>query len=109
MVEDFEDRLSRNHHMYGDISAVFYSCIVGVNYRMENGITHVEIKIPQLKGVSSACASVDTPNGKLSVKWIKEKGKVRVSVCAPLDTVGTVTYKGKTLRLSAQTNTIYNF
>ncbi|MBQ7369286.1 MAG: hypothetical protein IJW60_06245, partial [Clostridia bacterium] len=107
MCEDFEDRLSRNHHMFGDISAVFYSCIAGIGYYMENGIVCVQIKIPDLKKIRSAQANIDTPNGRLSVKWAKEKDGIHVKVRTPSDTLGAIEYHGQKIELVSSTSKTY--
>lgn len=109
MLEDFEDRLSRNHHMFGDISAVFYSCIVGVDYSIENGIVRLEVKIPKLKRIKNASATVDTPNGKIRVSWSKKKGKIYAKISSPVDVVGTICYQQQTFDLVSGKTATYEF
>ena len=101
IFEDFEDRLSRNHHMYGDISAVFYTYIAGVSYRMRDGVVHAHIKIPVLHSVQFAKASIDTPNGRLAVEWKRAGKKIFVQISTPPDTMGTVEYKCKRTELTS--------
>lgn len=90
LLEDYEDVLSRNHHMFGDISAVFYSCVVGADYYVFDGMLYLQVNIPKLKSISHAKGSFRTPNGKVSVEWQKNQKGYFVKLSLPSGTNATV-------------------
>lgn len=66
--EDWEDRISRNHHMYSSIGAWFYTGIAGIRIQAA-GYKKVCIHPHVPKGMSFFRAWRETPLGRLEVLW----------------------------------------
>ncbi len=83
MFEDYEFLNSRNHYMYGNISAVFYKYFAGIDYHFENDKQYVDITIPNVPQLNSASANVKTPNGIIKTAWKKSDGKIKINIKLP--------------------------
>lgn len=72
---------SLNHHFFGDIKHWFLRTILGlnVNPNLDNP-DFVAIKPHFIDGLDFAEGSYNTPNGKISVKWQRENGSIRLNV-----------------------------
>lgn len=81
--EDFEDCDSLNHHFFGDITNWFISKVAGIRYNPD-GKDHskVIIKPDFISALDSAEASLDTPNGKVFVRWERINNNIRLTVTA---------------------------
>ncbi len=89
----YDDKIARvdgrtmnsiNHHFWGDISAWFYKYVAGIriNRGLEN-VNTVEIAPCFLKEVNYCYAERDYLDGKITVEWKRENGKITVNATAP--------------------------
>ncbi len=82
---------SRNHIMFGDIDAWFYSALAGINLDPARpGYKHIIIK-PQIVGdLKWAKAQHDSPYGEIGSSWKKDAGKLALTIDIPANTTATV-------------------
>jgi alpha-L-rhamnosidase len=82
---------SRNHIMFGDISAWFYKALAGINPDpAAPGFKHIIIK-PQVAGnLTFARASYDSVRGRIVSDWKIERGTFHLTVTIPANTTATV-------------------
>ena len=66
--EEWDDRHSHNHIMFGDLSAWAYEYIAGI-VPVEPGFAKVAVRPHFPKGVESFSASHRTPRGEIRVSW----------------------------------------
>lgn len=89
--EDWDGRGSRNHHMYGDISAWFYKALAGINPDPQKpGFKHIIIKpnpVGDLKWVKAWHKSM---YGKIVSHWSLDKDQFNLKVNIPVNTTATV-------------------
>lgn len=72
---------SKNHHFFGDISAWFYKCIVGINVNPNaDNINEILIRPNFIDKLDWADGWVNIPAGKVSVNW-KREGKDIILTC----------------------------
>ncbi len=82
-MEDFADRHSHNHHMYGDIARWFTTTLAGL--RPDTDKT-VRITPHPVGGLTWAQAHCDLPAGRVSVRWERDSAQsktIRLAVTAP--------------------------
>lgn len=79
---DSENHGSRNHIMYGDLSAWAYEHVAGI-VPLEPGFAKVAIRPQFPKGVESFSATHRTPRGEIRVAWHLADGKPVVEVVLP--------------------------
>lgn len=93
--EDWGGGSSRNHIMFGDISAWFYKALAGINGDpAAPGFKHFFIK-PQLVGdLTAARGEYDSIHGKIVSDWRLEKGVFHLTVTVPVNTTATVYLPG---------------
>jgi alpha-L-rhamnosidase len=89
--ENWDGSLSRNHIMFGDISAWFYKTLAGINYdESKPGFKHVVIR-PHLVGdLSYAKAEHESMYGTIRSAWKKQDGGLALEVSVPVNTTATV-------------------
>lgn len=89
--EDWDGVGSRNHHMYGDISAWFYKGLAGINPDPEKpGFKHIIIKpnpVGDLKWVNAWHQSM---YGKILSNWSLDNDQFNLQVSIPPNTTATV-------------------
>ena len=100
--EDWQDGASRNHIMFGDISAWFYQTLAGiqlpptvsaVGQPSDTGAIAFKkfvIKPAFADGLDWVKASTDTPYGLIESSWKRNGNKVTLNVSVPVNTEATV-------------------
>ncbi len=75
--------LSLNHHFWGDVSAWFYIYLAGMKINPScKDITEVDIKPCFVEALSEVSAYHDMPDGKISVSWNRNGGKITLAIKA---------------------------
>lgn len=78
---DYDECDSLNHHFFGDISNWFISKLAGICYNPDGkSFNKAVIKPCFIASVDNAFASLETPSGKVSVRWERGKNGVVVNV-----------------------------
>ncbi len=105
--EDWKDGDSRNHVMFGDISAWFYQYLAGI--RLDESVSVVGqptdttaiafkkfVIAPQpVDGLDWVKAEHDSPYGPIQSSWTKKDGKFVLEVSIPVNTTATVILPGE--------------
>ena len=100
--EDWGEGASRNHIMFGDVSAWFYQYLGGI--RLADGVSAVAAKVaPEtvafkdfvicpdpVEGLGWVKAEHDSPYGVIHSSWKKEGGVFTLEVEVPVNTTATV-------------------
>jgi alpha-L-rhamnosidase len=89
--EQWNGTESRNHIMFGDISAWFYKALAGIN--LDPGVPafrHIMIKPNLVQGLTWARASYDSVRGRIVSDWEVREGSFRLTVSIPANTSATV-------------------
>ena len=72
---------SHNHHFFGDIKHWFIKTIAGINVNPDgNDPNYIVVKPHFIKSLDFAESTYNTPNGKISVKWQRENGKINLKI-----------------------------
>jgi alpha-L-rhamnosidase len=89
--EQWNGTESRNHIMFGDISAWFYKALAGINLDPTvPAFKHFIIKPNLVGGLTSAEASYDSVRGRIVSDWRIAKGSLDLKVTIPANTTATV-------------------
>jgi len=84
LVEKFmpepKDAASHNHHFLGDVARWFTRAIGGLTVIDSKT---VRIEKCRIASVDSASAWYELPTGKVTVKWQRENGEIRLDYSAP--------------------------
>ncbi|MGB4183998.1 MAG: glycoside hydrolase family 78 protein [Caldicoprobacterales bacterium] len=89
--EDWEGNSSRNHHMYGDISAWFYKGLAGINPDPEKpGFKHIIIKPNPVGDLKWVKAWHQSMYGKILSHWSLDNDEFSLKVNIPVNTTATV-------------------
>ena len=75
LPEQWDGGKSQNHCMFGSVDAILYSMLAGIQVGEK-----IEIKPYFADEVNLVCASTKLKNGKISVKWTREDGKIRLLI-----------------------------
>ena len=82
---------SRNHIMFGDISAWFYKALAGINLDPANpAFKHILIKPNVVGGLTSARASYDSVRGRIVSDWKTDREGFHLAVTVPANATATV-------------------
>jgi len=82
---------SRNHIMYGDISAWFYKALAGINADpAAPGFKHFFIRPQPVGDLAYAKAEYDSIHGKIASEWNIANGRFNLHVVVPPNTTATV-------------------
>ena len=82
---------SRNHIMFGDISAWFYKALAGINPDpAAPAFKHFTIKPNLVGGLTSAHAGYDSVRGRIVSDWKTKGGRFDLTVTIPPNTTATV-------------------
>ena len=82
---------SRNHIMFGDISAWFYKALAGINLDPANpAFKHILIKPNVVGGLTSARASYDSIRGRIVSDWKTDREGFHLAVTVPANATATV-------------------
>ena len=89
--EQWNGTESRNHIMFGDISAWFYKALAGINLDpAAPAFKHIIIKPNLVGGLTSAKASYDSVRGRIASDWRIAQGHLDLEVTIPANTTATV-------------------
>ena len=80
---------SHNHPMYGTISTWFYKHLAGIT-PLAPAFEQIRIAPCLPEGLSSVCASMDTPRGTAASAWERTPQGVRMEVTLPFGTPGEI-------------------
>ena len=77
LFESWRGSSSRNHIMFGDISAWMYQYLAGITpVESAPGFKHIEFRPCFVTGLDHVEAEHVSPYGKISVSWKRENGKI---------------------------------
>jgi len=83
---------SRNHHMFSDVSAVFYKYLAGIKPdENEPGFKHIIMKPAVNCGLSYVKSSYESPFGPIICNWKNEEDKLYMEVVIPWGSRATLT------------------
>jgi len=89
--EDFQGGTSLNHHMFGDVSAVFYKYFAGLSPSTEGaGFQHTVFAPNFVEKLSHAQAWHESPHGKLGIAWRREADGIHLEITIPPACIGTL-------------------
>ncbi len=100
--EDWDDGDSRNHIMFGDVSAWWYQTLAGIQLAdtvcavasksKPEAIAFKQIVIAPVpvQGLEWVKAQHDSPYGLIRVSWKNENGRFRLAVDVPVNTTATI-------------------
>src|ERR1017187_5979724 len=89
--EQWKGTDSRNHIMYGDISAWFYKALAGINPDpTAPAFKHFIIKPNLVGGLTSAKASYDSVRGHIVSDWTAKDGRLELTIVLPANPTATV-------------------
>ena len=89
--EQWNGSESRNHIMYGDISAWFYKALAGINPDPAiPAFKHFTIKPNLVGGLTSAKATYDSVHGRIVSDWNSTNGRFDLTVTIPANTSANV-------------------
>jgi len=89
--EEWNGANSRNHIMYGDISAWFYKALAGINPDpAAPGFKHFFIRPQPVGGLTFARAEYDSIHGKIVSDWKIAGGRFNLHVVVPPNTTATI-------------------
>ena len=105
--EDWKDGDSRNHIMFGDISAWFYQYLAGI--RLDTSVSVVGqpsdataiafkkfVIAPQpVPGLDWVKAEFDSPYGPIKSSWTQKDGRITLDISVPVNTTATVILPGE--------------
>ena len=82
---------SLNHHFWGDISSWYVKTILGIRVNpFEENVNNINIEPHFIESLDFAEGWYDTLCGKLSVKWERVGGDVKLTVDCPEGIVGHI-------------------
>ena len=80
----YEECGSHCHPMYGSVCAWLYRVVAGLRLDPEvPAFRRVRIVPPNLPGLRSAGATVDTPHGRLDVAWSRRRDRLEIRLRVP--------------------------
>ncbi len=100
--EDWGDGASRNHIMFGDVSAWWYQTLAGIrladtvsavalkNNPVEVAFKKIVIAPVPVEGLEWVKAQHDSPYGIIRVSWRKSNGLFKLDLDVPVNTTATV-------------------
>ncbi len=89
--EDWGDGSSRNHIMFGDISAWFYQYLAGIQVDpAQPGFKHIVIRPRPTGDLTWVRAKTESPYGRVASAWRKEGDALTLKVTVPVNTTATV-------------------
>lgn len=89
--EQWDGGASRNHIMFGDISAWFFSALAGIDVDPEQvGFKHILFRPQPAGDVTWARAETETIRGRVASAWRIENGQFVLDVTIPANTTATV-------------------
>lgn len=93
--ESWDGGASRNHHMFGDVSAWFYKGLAGINPDEGNpGFRHIVIRPNPVDGLEWVKATHESMYGTISSEWRVDGGRFELNVSVPVNCRATVMIPG---------------
>jgi alpha-L-rhamnosidase len=93
--EQWNGTESRNHIMFGDVSAWFYKALAGIQPDPQApGFKHFFIRPNVVGDLTSARGQYDSIHGRIVSEWTLEKGCFKLHVVVPPNTTATVRMPG---------------
>lgn len=93
--EQWNGTESRNHIMFGDVSAWFYKAIAGIRPDPQApGFKHFDIKPHVLGDLTWARAEYDSIRGRIVSDWRRKDGMFQLRLVVPANTTATVYLPG---------------
>lgn len=96
--EQWNGSESRNHIMFGDISAWFYRALAGINSDpAAPGFKHFYIRPQPVGDLTFAKAEYDSIHGRIVSDWTIANGQFNLNVMVPANTTATIRIPGAKL------------
>jgi alpha-L-rhamnosidase len=94
--QKWDDSMSRNHIMFGDVSAWMFKNIAGINPDADNpGFKHFFIKPNYFSGLKWARAEHHSPYGLIKSSWKKSEDQITLDINVPVNCSATVSLPGR--------------
>ncbi|RYX85100.1 hypothetical protein EON83_07585 [bacterium] len=87
--EEWNGNQSRNHVMFGDVSAWFYKYLAGINYAAP-GFQKIVIKPHVLGDLTYARGTYDSASGRIVSHWKKSATGLQLDVTIPANTTAMI-------------------
>ncbi len=89
--EQWNGTESRNHIMFGDVSAWFYKALAGIQPDPQSpGFKHFDVTPHVVGGLTSARGEYDSIRGKILSEWQVTSGEFRLNLTIPANSTATV-------------------
>lgn len=89
--EDWQDGYSRNHVMFGDISAWFYQTLAGLQIDPQRpAFKHFFVRPQPVGDLKWVRASHESNYGPIAVSWNRDEKEFRLDVTVPVNTTATI-------------------
>ena len=96
--ESRKGAMSRNHIMFGEISAWFYKALGGINPDPQNpGFKNILLEPHFVEGLESFSAKHNGPFGVIMSSWVKNNGVVAYQVTVPPNSTALLRINAKNL------------
>jgi alpha-L-rhamnosidase len=96
--EERKGAMSRNHIMFGEISAWFYKALGGIKPDPKNpGFKNILLQPNFVNDLEKFQARFEGPHGWIYSSWEKKKDKVYYEVTVPPNSTAKLCLKGKTI------------
>lgn len=87
--EDYEGKISQNHHMFGDVSATFYKMLAGIQVDEDAPAFKNTFFRPQfVTGMTYAKGWHDSPYGRVASAWERNGNDVTLTLTVPVGCTG---------------------
>ncbi|MDR1370388.1 MAG: glycoside hydrolase family 78 protein [Dysgonamonadaceae bacterium] len=84
LYESWEGKYSRNHIMFGEISAWFYKALAGIKIDTENpGFKNIRLQPQFVPGLDYVSATHQSPYGNIVSKWERKNKNIIYTVTIP--------------------------
>ena len=94
--EDRKGAMSRNHIMFGEISAWFYKSLGGIKPdQNQPGFKNILLEPHFVKGLEQFNAQHKGPYGKIHSSWIRNKDQVKYDLVIPPNSSASLILRGK--------------
>lgn len=89
------DARSLDHFYFGSVDDWFYGSLAGIQ-PLEPGYRAFQVKPVPCGGLQFACASVNTPYGRIDVEWRRKAGRFMLNVSVPANANAEIHMPGGT-------------
>lgn len=102
--ENWNGASSRNHPMFGAVTALLFTKLLGISQPSGSaGFEKVIISPCFVEGLDRASGSIETVNGRISVSFVKSGPNAEVEIDAGEGRYTEFVYKGKTIPVNGKT------